>query len=94
MAVYISGFSAFGNPGHMASHAVGKGVNGVRQICVDLDVTFKALLGTGRKGLGPRGRHADLVHVMAGGAGTPSVAFLDCCQSMNCWWWPLENSLA
>ena len=44
MAVDIAGFRTLGNPWHMASDAVGKGVDGMGPGFIEEHVAFKALL--------------------------------------------------
>jgi hypothetical protein len=51
MAVDITGFSALGNPRHVAADTVGKRMDRMTQVLVDLHVALKALRGTCCKGL-------------------------------------------
>ncbi len=51
MAVDIAGFGTLGNSWHMAADAVGKGMNRMGHVLVDLHVAFKALAGAGRVSL-------------------------------------------
>lgn len=41
----------------------------MRQVLIGLDMALEALFGSGRKGLRPSRRHANLMNVMAGGTG-------------------------
>jgi len=66
MAVKVTGLGAGYDPRHVAAHAVGKGVNGVGHVLVDLDMALETLLGARGLGLGPGGRHPDLMHEMTG----------------------------
>jgi hypothetical protein len=45
MAVGVTGFGALDNPGHVATDAVGKRVDGMRQVCVYHPVAPQTLLG-------------------------------------------------
>ncbi len=45
MAVDMAGFGTLGNPWHMAPHAVGKGMNRMSHVLVDLHVAFETLAG-------------------------------------------------
>ena len=62
MAVKVARLGARHDPRHVAAHAVGKGVNGVSHVLVDLDMALETLLGACRLGLGTGRRHSDLMH--------------------------------
>ena len=51
MAVDITGFGALGNSRHVAAHTIGKRMDRVAHVLVDLHMALKALRGTCRKGL-------------------------------------------
>ena len=51
MTMNITRFCTFGNSWHMASYAVGKGMNRMGHVLVDLHMTFKTLPGACRVGL-------------------------------------------
>jgi hypothetical protein len=69
VGVGVPRFGAFGDSGHMATDAVGEGVDGMGQVVVNDLVTGQTLLRTGPFGLKLCGRKAQLMDVMAGCAG-------------------------
>ena len=76
MAVDVAGFRALGNPRHMAAYTVGKRVDRMGHVLVDLYMAFKTLFGACCPGLGTRGGNADLMNEMAGGAGDAFLGVL------------------
>jgi hypothetical protein len=71
MGVCIPRFGALGDSGHVATDAVGERMDGMGQVSVNHLVAHEALLGPGSLGLELRRRHAQLMDVVAGGAGDP-----------------------
>ena len=69
VGVGVSRFGAFDDSGHMATDAVGKRVDGMGQVVVDDLVTIQTLLRSGPFSLELRRRQAQLMDIMAGGAG-------------------------
>jgi len=69
MGMRVTGFFASGNSGHVAADAVGKGVDGMGHVFVNHFVAYHTLLGTGPPGLELSRSYAQLMDVVAGGAG-------------------------
>ena len=61
MAVGVPGLGALDNPGHVATDAVGKRVDGMSLVCVYHPVAPQTLLGTRAHGLELSRGHAQLV---------------------------------
>lgn len=71
MRVIVSGFAALGDSGHMATDAVGKRVDRMGHFLVNHFVAHQALLRTGAFGLKLSRGYAQLMDIVAGGAGDP-----------------------
>ncbi len=69
MGMRVTGFCASGNSGHVATDAVGKRVDGMGQVFVNHFVTYHTLLGAGSFGLELSRGYAQLMNIVAGGAG-------------------------
>jgi len=65
----VAGFIAPGNAGHVAADAIGKRVYGMRHVIVNHFVAYHTLLGAGSFGLELSRGNAQLMNIMAGGAG-------------------------
>ncbi len=69
VGVGVPRFGAFGDSGHMATDAVGEGVDGMGQVVVNDLVTGQTLLRPGPFGLNLGWRKSQLMDLMAGGTG-------------------------
>ncbi len=68
----VAGFFASGNSGHVAADAVGKRVDGMGQVFINHLMAYHTLLGAGASGLELSRGYAQLMNVVAGGAGNAS----------------------
>ena len=69
MGMRVTGFFASGNAGHVAADAVGKRMYGMGHVFVNHFVAYHTLLGAGSFGLKLSWSYAQLMNVVAGGAG-------------------------
>jgi hypothetical protein len=65
----VTGFFASGNSRHVATDAVGKGMDGMGQVFVNHLMAYHTLLGAGSSGLELSRGDAQLMDVVAGGTG-------------------------
>ena len=69
MGMGVAGFRASGNSGHVATDAVGNRMDGMGHVFVNHLVAYHTLLGAGSSGLELSRGYAQLMNVVAGGAG-------------------------